>query len=226
MYKFGLAAVLSVSILISSCGNSAPQSGKAIPPKSPIMQGEAASRVTIHDRTPKTIFKKEVKDPEVLIEKWDIDLSNVKPLEEIVYASQNTLFAQGNKTITKTVYEPAESFTKKYVKDTEQRRVGPQYIEINVAGEYNLQVSASGDIRVVKVSAGGSIKVSASGKYSSTKYSCSYFETQVTERYIRFKQYNYFSDGTKAATGAYTDEKQPSGPNDIITRQIGNWTIC
>lgn len=106
------------------------------------------------------------------------------------------------------------------------RRIGPQILSAYVDGNYRFEVSAEGKIRLVKVSGGGEVNVKGGIAYTGTKYACAYFQTERVERYIRFREYNYYSDGRKVATGGYHDQLQPAFFNDTTTRRVGNWTIC
>lgn len=226
MKKLALAP-LSVLMLLASCGQNTAIPQEQTAQVEQTSQNQSGISVVIPDPTPKIISTEKPSNPEVKIEKWNIDLSNIPalknvPQSEVVGGQKITSQA----TLVRTGYEAGYAFTKSYVQNRENRRIGPQNITITTAGEYNLSISAEGSIKVVKVSGGGSIKVNAGATYSATWYTCRYYETRVTDRYIRFYQYNYYSDGTKVATGGYTDQRQPSQYGDVQTVPVGNWSLC
>ncbi|GHG08671.1 hypothetical protein GCM10017783_21550 [Deinococcus piscis] len=177
------------------------------------------------------VLIKEGDEEKVETLEYDMDLSKVQVPERftspVLYDAtidQSGLTSQA--TVVKTQYEAVKSFTTNTVSPNQTRRVGPQTVTVNAAGEYNFSISADGSIRLIRVSGGGSVKVGVGGSYSATKYACAAFETQTITRWIRFEQFNYYSDGRKVATGAYHNEKQPSQYGDSTTRRVGSWTVC
>lgn len=132
----------------------------------------------------------------------------------------------GDLKVIKTEWKPDHSFVQRKVSPIFQRKIGPHQITLTVAGEYNLQITLDGDIRMIKASGGGSIKVQAGMTYSKTYYTCAKYQTVTLERYTKFYQWATYSNGTVKKTGGESDSRQPAKPGDVTDNKLTDWYTC
>ncbi|WP_027482686.1 hypothetical protein [Deinococcus pimensis] len=127
--------------------------------------------------------------------------------------------------VVRTEWIQKGAWTKRVVSPAREVCRPPRSFTVTVSGSYTLNISGSGDVALVKVSAGlsGSMTLTAGVTYSWT--ACAYFQRVETERYMRYELWAYYSDGTSKWTGGISNIRQPSKYNDIVDSRITPWRV-
>jgi len=101
----------------------------------------------------------------------------------------------------------------------------PRSFTVTVSGSYTLNISGSGDIAVVKVTAGltGSMTLTAGITYSWT--ACSYYQRRDIERYMRYELWAFYSNGTSKWTGGISNIRQKAQQGDVSDIRISQWQV-
>lgn len=127
-------------------------------------------------------------------------------------ARSNPICPDGAKPVVARKTVGVESKQTKTASSPFSVRVGPQVVRWN--GTVTLKVDASGSIKVIQVSGGGSV----SGTYENTRtmFSCVYKQKIEISRFIRLQKYvQYQGNATWYPDGSSWWERQPAQPNDV-----------
>lgn len=136
----------------------------------------------------------------------------------------NTITAQGVIKL-RDEWIKARIWEKTVTKSSRRECPRTRSFTATVSGNYNVSVGASGDISVVKVngSFGGGTMLTAGMTY--TWSVCAYYQVTELERWQRYEQWAYYSDGTKKWTGGVSNIRMPGQTGDLVDRRVSNWIL-
>ncbi|WP_157468998.1 hypothetical protein [Deinococcus murrayi] len=101
-----------------------------------------------------------------------------------------------------------------------------QTVTITVAGSYNISVTAEGQIKIARVTAGGNVTVSANATYSSNWNICASFKDENLQYYLRYHKWKVYSNGSATKTNVYRDEPQNGGYLNRQVAKMSGWNAC
>ncbi len=141
-------------------------------------------------------------------------------------SSETNITSQTTAKVVKTEWVPQYfGWSKPYAyPNSEQKCKPPVILSITAGVTYKLEISASGDIRLVKVNGtiGGTLTGSFTG--SLTYQACAEHQKIEIQRFLTYKQIAYYSDNTSKPTGGISNIRQPGQYGDITFRQLSSWS--